>query len=241
MADEEGATRRRGSARWAVVALCGVQFVDVLGVTAAITAIPAIIPGTVRAAGSRPAAGHGVRGVLRRAVGPRLPAGRQVWASPRASRGPCLVHRGRVCGGDCAGDRAATGRNCSGGVGGRAQCAMRAPAAAVRRCGAEGSARSAGRLECYRCGGRRAGLCPWGCPHRCLWLASHLCDLRPHRCLPPRRGVPLRPQRCRSGPGSASRPTRGGTAGRRRHGPHRGRVPCRATQPPPRRPWAAWR
>jgi MFS family permease len=45
MADEEGATRRRGSARWAVVALCGVQFVDVLGVTAAITAIPAIIRG----------------------------------------------------------------------------------------------------------------------------------------------------------------------------------------------------
>jgi MFS family permease len=46
MANEEGAsTCRRGSARWAVVALCGVQFVDVLGVTAAITAIPAIIRG----------------------------------------------------------------------------------------------------------------------------------------------------------------------------------------------------
>jgi MFS family permease len=37
---------RQGSrARWAVVALCGVQFVDVLGVTSAITAIPAIIRG----------------------------------------------------------------------------------------------------------------------------------------------------------------------------------------------------
>ena len=46
MANEEDASaRRRGTARWAVVALCGVQFVDVLGVTSAITAIPAIIRG----------------------------------------------------------------------------------------------------------------------------------------------------------------------------------------------------
>jgi len=30
-------------ARWAIVVLCGVQFVDVLGVTSAITAIPRII------------------------------------------------------------------------------------------------------------------------------------------------------------------------------------------------------
>jgi MFS family permease len=46
MADEEDAPARRGrTARWGVVALCGVQFVDVLGVTASITAIPAIIRG----------------------------------------------------------------------------------------------------------------------------------------------------------------------------------------------------
>jgi MFS family permease len=36
---------REGTARWAVIPLCGVQFVDVLGVTAAIAAIPAIIRG----------------------------------------------------------------------------------------------------------------------------------------------------------------------------------------------------
>lgn len=43
--EEDASARRRGTARWAVVALCGVQFVDVLGVTSAITAIPAIIRG----------------------------------------------------------------------------------------------------------------------------------------------------------------------------------------------------
>jgi MFS family permease len=43
--EQDVSTRREGTARWAVAALCGVQFVDVLGVTAAITAIPAIIRG----------------------------------------------------------------------------------------------------------------------------------------------------------------------------------------------------
>jgi MFS family permease len=38
-------TKRNISARWAVITLCGVQFVDVLGVTSAITAIPAILRG----------------------------------------------------------------------------------------------------------------------------------------------------------------------------------------------------
>jgi MFS family permease len=38
-------TDRDFSARWAVIALCAVQFVDVLGVTSSITAIPAIIEG----------------------------------------------------------------------------------------------------------------------------------------------------------------------------------------------------
>jgi MFS family permease len=42
---EDASASRTGTARWAVLALCGVQFVDVLGVTAAITAIPAIIRG----------------------------------------------------------------------------------------------------------------------------------------------------------------------------------------------------
>jgi MFS family permease len=41
----DGPARRVRTARWAVVSLCGVQFVDVLGVTAAIAAIPAIIRG----------------------------------------------------------------------------------------------------------------------------------------------------------------------------------------------------
>jgi MFS family permease len=41
----DASARQEGTARWAVVALCGVQFVDVLGVTSAITAIPAIIRG----------------------------------------------------------------------------------------------------------------------------------------------------------------------------------------------------
>lgn len=43
--EEDASAFRTGTARWAVLALCGVQFVDVLGVTAAITAIPAIIRG----------------------------------------------------------------------------------------------------------------------------------------------------------------------------------------------------
>jgi MFS family permease len=44
MAEKETASpSREGTARWAVIPLCGVQFVDVLGVTAAIAAIPAII------------------------------------------------------------------------------------------------------------------------------------------------------------------------------------------------------
>jgi MFS family permease len=41
----DASARQEGRVRWAVVALCGVQFVDVLGVTSAITAIPAIIRG----------------------------------------------------------------------------------------------------------------------------------------------------------------------------------------------------
>jgi MFS family permease len=46
MAEKEIASpSREGTARWAVIPLCGVQFVDVLGVTAAIAAIPAIIRG----------------------------------------------------------------------------------------------------------------------------------------------------------------------------------------------------
>jgi MFS family permease len=46
MAEKEIAfPSREGTARWAVIPLCGVQFVDVLGVTAAIAAIPAIIRG----------------------------------------------------------------------------------------------------------------------------------------------------------------------------------------------------
>ena len=46
MAEKETASpSREGTARWAVIPLCGVQFVDVLGVTAAIAAIPAIIRG----------------------------------------------------------------------------------------------------------------------------------------------------------------------------------------------------
>src|SRR5215213_4237225 len=42
---ETASPSREGTARWAVIPLCGVQFVDVLGVTAAIAAIPAIIRG----------------------------------------------------------------------------------------------------------------------------------------------------------------------------------------------------
>ena len=42
---EAASAHRASTARWAVVALCGVQFVDVLGVTSAITAIPTIIRG----------------------------------------------------------------------------------------------------------------------------------------------------------------------------------------------------
>jgi MFS family permease len=46
MVDKETLTPgRERSARWAVIPLCGVQFVDVLGVTSAIAAIPAIIRG----------------------------------------------------------------------------------------------------------------------------------------------------------------------------------------------------
>jgi len=46
MADKETVSpSREGTARWAVIPLCGVQFVDVLGVTSAIAAIPAIIRG----------------------------------------------------------------------------------------------------------------------------------------------------------------------------------------------------
>ena len=39
-----------GRFRWQVAALCGVQFVDVLGVTSAITAIPAMLAGSGTAA-----------------------------------------------------------------------------------------------------------------------------------------------------------------------------------------------
>ena len=46
MVQSEAASAHRASTgRWAVIALCGVQFVDVLGVTSAITAIPTIIRG----------------------------------------------------------------------------------------------------------------------------------------------------------------------------------------------------
>jgi MFS family permease len=46
MAEKEIASpSREATARWAIIPLCGVQFVDVLGVTAAIAAIPAIIRG----------------------------------------------------------------------------------------------------------------------------------------------------------------------------------------------------
>lgn len=40
--------------RWAIVALCGVQFVDVLGVTSAITAIPAMLAGVSAPAAATP-------------------------------------------------------------------------------------------------------------------------------------------------------------------------------------------
>ena len=45
MAEEIASPSREGTARRAVIPLCGVQFVDVLGVTAATAAIPAIIRG----------------------------------------------------------------------------------------------------------------------------------------------------------------------------------------------------
>ncbi|HEY5847369.1 MAG TPA: hypothetical protein VIT42_11335 [Microlunatus sp.] len=40
--------------RWQVAALCGVQFVDVLGVTSAITALPAMLTGVSAPATATP-------------------------------------------------------------------------------------------------------------------------------------------------------------------------------------------
>jgi hypothetical protein len=104
---------------------------------------------------------------------------------------------------------------------------MRASPAVAHRCGAGCSTYGIGRVERHRRCRRRARLCHWRCLDHGFRLAGHLCGLRAPRCVASGWSLPPRAQPCRAGPVSAARCSRRDSAGCRRHGPHRRRVPSR--------------